>query len=327
MATRALVTGATGQDGSYLVELLLSKGYEVHCVLRPQVTGARKVPSFFEDLLPRVQVHEADLGDAARVYAICRECEPQEIYHLGGPTRVDSNLSGHAAVFQTIFGSTNALLQAISDRRDTRLFFAGTSEMFGNPTITPQTEDSVRNPRSLYGLAKLAAADLIARSRRNGIRASTGILYNHESPRREPFFLSRKVTRGLARVFLGLQANISLGNLDARRDWGYAPDYVEAMSKIVTEGQPDDYVVATGETHTVRELVEIVCDKLGLVMADCIVADPLFFRPVDVVTLCGDPSRLKAAVGWKPTTSFRAMIEEMSQYDLRLELERADAAG
>lgn len=325
MATRALVTGVTGQDGSYLVELLLSKGYEVHCVVRPSVADKRKAPSFFEALLPRVQKYEADLGDAAALYKICRHCEPQEIYHLGGPTRVDSNLNGHAAIFQTIFGSTNALLQGISGRQDAKLFFAGTSEMFGNPAASPQNEDSIRNPRSLYGLAKLAAADLVARSRRNGTHASTGILYNHESSRREPFFLSRKVTRGLARVSLGLQSNISLGNLEARRDWGYAPDYVDAMWKIITVGEPNDYVVASGETHTVRELVEIVCDTLGLVMDDCVVTDPAFFRPVDAVTLCGDASRLEAAVGWRPATTFRAMIEEMSRHDLRLERERAEA--
>ena len=327
MTVRALVTGVTGQDGSYLAELLLAKGYEVHCILRPQTEGVHDArPAYLRDILGKAHLHHADLGDAPALYRICRDATPDEIYHLGGPTRVDSNLSGRAVTFQTIFGSTRALLEAIQDRTGVRFFLAGSSEIFGAPLASPQSETAARNPRSLYGFAKLAATDLIARQRRRSVvMASTGILYYHESPRREPFFLSRKVTRGLARVALGLQENIHLGNLEARRDWGYAPDYVEAIWRITTNAVPDDYVVATGRTHSVRDLVAAVCRVLGLDMEKCVLQDSAFFRATESVTLCGDASRLAAATGWKPTRDFSGMIEEMTLADL--ELEKAHVAA
>ena len=328
-AIRALITGVTGQDGSYLAELLLSKGYEVHGVLRPQSQeNLDAKPGHLKKILARLHLHFADLGDAATLYSICRDCAPQEIYHLGGPTRVDSNLSGSAVIFQTVFGSTKALLEAVADRPDVRFFLAGTSEMFGSPTSSPQSEKSVRNPRSLYGFAKLAAADLVCRRRDQfGAIASTGILYNHESPRREPFFLSRKVTRGLVRVSLGLQRDISLGNLESRRDWGYAPDYMDAVWRIVSSDKPGDYVIATGKTHSVRDLVTIVCETLKIDLDRSVVQDSRFFRATETVTLCGDSAKLAAAVGWTSSKAFASMIREMTLHDLQMETEHAAAGG
>jgi GDPmannose 4,6-dehydratase len=321
MTIRALVTGITGQDGSYLAELLLSKGYEVHGILRPQRHNSQdRKPDYLEALLSRIHPHYADLGDAPSLYSICRDCEPDQIYHLGGPTRVDSNLSGSAVIFQLVFGSTKALLEAIADRPNVVFFLAGTAEMIGIPTSSPQSEMSARNPRSLYGFAKLAAADLVSRRRENfSAAASTGILFNHESPRREPFFLSRKVTRGLVRVSLGLQPHITLGNLDAVRDWGYAPDYVEAMWRVLASGKPGDYVIATGETHRVRDLVLAVCNILNLEFEKCVVQDRQLFRSAEPMTLCGDYSKLREATGWAPTRAFVEMIREMTLEDLAAE--------
>ncbi len=321
MTTRALITGVTGQDGSYLAELLLSKGYEVHGILRPQHQGNfGSLPCYMQHLLSRIRLHYADLGDASALKEACRACQPDEIYHLGGPTRVDGNLSGHTVIFQLVFGSTKALLEAIADCPKARFLLAGTAEMIGAPVTSPQSEQSVRNPRSLYGFSKLAASDLVAQHRsRFGTNASTAILFNHESPRREPYFLSRKVTRGLARVSLGLQPKITLGNLDARRDWGYAPDYVDAMCRIATQAEPGDYVVATGKTHTVRELVAVACDALGLNMEKCVVQDNSLFRPIEPVSLCGDFSKLSLATSWAPVKSFTEMISEMSACDLATE--------
>ncbi|MCG8408439.1 MAG: GDP-mannose 4,6-dehydratase, partial [Phycisphaerales bacterium] len=209
---RVLLTGVTGQDGSYLAESLLAKNCDIHCIVRPNPTTTdQALPDHLQALFSNANVHryDVDLSDSDAVFGVCRKVEPDLVYHLGGPTRVDSNVGGNAGVFRTIFGSTKALLEAIKDRGRVRLFFAGTSEIFGTPSESPQDEQTARQPRSMYGFAKLAATDLVERHRvKFGSFACTGILYNHESPRREPYFLSRKVTRGLARVSLGLQSNI-----------------------------------------------------------------------------------------------------------------------
>ncbi len=320
---RVLLTGVTGQDGSYLAESLLANDHEIHCIVRPSQPSADQVlPSYVRALFSDSRVHryDVDLSDSDAVFGVCRKVEPDLVYHLGGPTRVDSNVGGNAGVFKTIFGSTKALLEAIKDRARARLFFAGTSEIFGAPSKAPQDEQTARQPRSMYGFAKLAATDLVERHRTKfGSFACTGILYNHESPRREPYFLSRKVTRGLARVSLGLQSNIALGNLEARRDWGYAPDYVEAMQRILDHDQPGDFVIATGRMHSVRDLVTIACNALKLDPEQCVGQDKRFYRPVEAVPLCGDAGRIHRQVGWSSGKPFQDMIEEMVEKDLYAE--------
>lgn len=317
------MTGATGQDGSYLVENLLARSYEVHCVVRPERLVRRHLlPDYVRVALQdqKVHLHGIDLADLDAVHAVCREVEPLEVYHLGGPSRVDSNIGGNSKAFRVIVGSTKALLEALRGRPEARFFLAGTSEMFGSPEETPQTEASARNPRSLYGFAKLTAADTVAHHRRRfGAFACTGILFNHESPRREPYFLSRKVTQGLARVALGLQSTISLGNLDAVRDWGYAPDYIEAMQRILASAEPDDYIIATGQTHSVRALAEIACHALNLDPEACVRQDYRFYRPLEPVALCGDPKRIAQKVHWRATKPFEEMIREMVAHDLNTE--------
>lgn len=315
------MTGVTGQDGSYLAEFLLGKGYEVHGFIRPErIANPHLMPDYMQDLLPKIVVHGVDLHNLDHVRAQCRAIGPDEVYHLGGPSRVDSNVSGGSDVFRVIFGSTRSLLEALSDNPKSRLFFAGTSEMFGNPLQTPQSETSQHNPRSLYGFAKLAAADLVSRLRSKGGQfACTGILFNHESPRREPFFLSRKVTRGLARVALGRQDHVSLGNLDAVRDWGFAPEYVEAMWAVLQHERPNDYVIATGKVHSVRQLVETSCAFLNLDPGDCIRQDARFFRPLEPVPLCGNPSFIQSEIGWKARKPFEEIIREMVFRDLEAE--------
>ncbi|WP_176538855.1 GDP-mannose 4,6-dehydratase [Rhizobium sp. J15] len=326
MAIRALVTGVTGQDGSYLAELLLQKGYEVHGIVRPErLAHQTLMPEYLQLLLSKIVVHGADLRDITGIAGICRSVAPDETYHLGGPSRVDSNVTGSSDVYHAIFGSTKALLDAVSDRPGNRFFLASTSEIFGNPVQTPQTELSARNPRSLYGFAKLAATDLVARYRTTtGGFACTGILFNHESTRREPFFLSRKVTRGLARVALGRQQHVSLGNLDALRDWGYAPDYVEAMWGVLQHSTAADYVVATGKIRSVRQLVETACSVLNLDPADCIEQDPRFFRPLEPIPLCGDPHFIEREIGWRARKSFEELIREMVLHDLDAEKKRGE---
>jgi GDPmannose 4,6-dehydratase len=321
MIRRALVTGVTGQDGSYLAEFLLKKGYEVHGFIRPErLVNPDLMPAYMRNLLPQITVHGVDLHDLETVSACCKAIEPDEVYHLGGPTRVDSNVSGGSDVFKVIFGSTRSLIVALSGMPHARFFLAGTSEMFGNPAETPQSETSQFNPRSLYGFAKLAAHDLVSRARdKRGQFACTGILYNHESPRREPFFLSRKVTRGLVRVALGRQSHVSLGNLDAVRDWGYAPEYVEAMWRMLQQDRPKDYVIATGTAHSVRDLVAASCGVLNLAAGDCIRQDPQFFRPLEPIPLRGDPSLIGREIGWAAQKPFAEIIREMIEADLEME--------
>ena len=318
-----LLTGVTGQDGSYLAESLLAEKHDVHCIVRPSQTSmGQNLPDYLSVLFssPNIFRYDIDLSDSKAVFGVCRDVDPDMIYHLGGPTRVDSNIGGNAGVFRTIFGSTKALLDAIRDRSSTKLFFAGTSEIFGSPNACPQDERTARHPRSMYGFAKLAATDLVERHRKKfGVFACTGILYNHESPRREPYFLSRKVTRGLVRVSLGLQNNIALGNLDAKRDWGYAPDYVDAMQRVLAHDEPDDYVIATGHLHSVRDLINIVCKALKLDPEHCVDQDARFYRPVESIPLCGKPDRITKRVGWTSQKPFQDIIEEMVENDLDAE--------
>ncbi len=321
MRPRAFITGIAGQDGSYLAELLLARGYDVHGTVRQEVSRDQLLlADYMRPLVERLTLHGVDLANPAQLAAAFAEVEPNECYHLGGPSTVDSNISGSAAIFATILGSTRALLDQVRLKPRCRFFFAGTSEVFGVAVTSPQTEFSEARPRSIYGLAKLAAWDLIVQYRRRyDVFACTGILYNHESIRRPASFLPRKVTLSLARIAAGRQSQLVLGNMDAQRDWGYAPDFVDAMWRVLQAEQPNDYVISTGRLHSVADLVDVACRVLSLDRGQCVMTDPNLYRPAEMVPLCGNSSRIQTSTGWRPSRSFESMIEEMVRLDFQRE--------
>lgn len=316
---RALVTGISGQDGSYLAEFLLDKGYEVHGTVRPTLLQTPSLlPGFFGGLLGRVTLHAAKMEDTERLSNLLAALDCDECYHLAGPSTVDSDMRGDPALFGAILNSTKALLTAIeAGGSRCRLFFAGSSEMFGRVARSPQQEDTPFQPRSLYGLARLSGYHAVRQFRnRTGGFACTGILYNHESPRRAPTFLPRKVSLAVARIKIGTQRRLALGNLEARRDWGYAPDFVEAMWLMLNRPIPEDFVVATGQTHRVAELVDLAFQAAGLDYRKHVDVDERFFRPAEVTPLCGDSSRLANVTGWRSKKRFSEVIAEMVSHDL-----------
>lgn len=318
MTRRALITGITGQDGSYLAEFLLAKGYEVHGVLRPDLLSAKALPQYLLLLRDKIVFHSASYGqpfDFERLFASIEFCE---CYHLGGPSTVDSDFIGGSEMFSAIFATTRSMLDAIANNRPTcKLFFAGSSEMFGHVHASPQDETTPFRPRSLYGFAKLAAYHALRQKRRKaGIFACTGILYNHESPRRAASFLPRKVSLAAARIKLGLQKKLLVGNRSAMRDWGYAPDFVEAMWLMLQQESPSDFVIATSKLHSVEQLIERAFSQLGLDAKLYVEVDQRFYRPVEPVALCGNFSRLNEVTGWQPRTTFNEVITTMVQHDL-----------
>lgn len=316
---RALITGISGQDGSYLAEFLLSRGYEVHGTVRPTLIETPRLrPKYLIGLQDKVVIHSARLEEPERLAGLLASLDCDECYHLAGPSTVDSNMQGDPAIFKVILGSTKALLTVI-ERADTkcRLFFAGTSEMFGRVSQSPQNERTAFEPRSVYGLARLSAYHAIRQFRqRTGGFACTGILYNHESPRRPPTFLPRKVSLAAARIKIGKQRRLALGDLEAVRDWGYAPDFVEAMWLMLRQPTPRDFVVATGRTHRVADLVDRAFRAVDLDYRKHVDVDPRFVRPAEAVALCGDPSLLMTTTGWHSNKSFDEIIVEMVNHDL-----------
>ena len=309
---RALITGVTGQDGSYLSELLLEKGYEVHGFAR---RGSR-APD------PRVAMHYGDLCDAAALRAALSEVEPNEVYNLGAQSHVQVSFDEPAYTFAVTATPVFTILEHIRARAPhTRLYQASSSEMFGTE-LPPQCEDTPFAPQSPYAIAKVAAHHAVQLYRKYGIYCVSGVLFNHESERRPANFVTRKISRGVARIALGLQPELVLGNLDASRDWGYAPDYVDAMWRMLQNGAPKDYVIATGETFTVRDFVILAfrCaeDVTGkrLDWDKCVRVDAKFKRPAEVPFLCGDATRALADLGWQPTVRFHQLVRKMVVHDL-----------
>lgn len=343
---KAFITGITGQDGSYLTELLLSKGYEVHGMIRRSSSfNTGRIDHLYQD--PHVCgvklfLHYGDLSDSSNISRLLDKIRPDEVYHLGAQSHVRISFDTPEYTADVTGIGTLRLLDAIRETGlRTKFYQASSSEMFGKVQEIPQTENTPFYPRSPYGCAKVFAYWITKNYRESyGLYACNGILFNHESERRGPTFVTRKITRGLARIKLGLENCLYLGNLEAKRDWGYAKDYVEAMWLMMQQEKPNDYVIATGETHSVREFTEIACEHLGFDLVwsgkdikeigvdrktgkTIVRIDPKYFRPTEVDLLIGDSSKARKELGWKPKVNFKELVKLMAQADYRHEKKTA----
>jgi GDPmannose 4,6-dehydratase len=321
MTDRALITGITGQDGSYLAELLLDKGYEVvGMVRRSSTTNFERIAHLQDRLVLDPYTSSGDLLDEASLISILREVRPTEVYNLAAQSFVQTSFTQPVLTGEiTALGVTRMLDAIRLVDPSIRFYQASSSEMFGKVQEVPQTETTPFWPRSPYGVAKVYGHWITVNYRESyGLHASSGILFNHESPRRGHEFLPRKVSHTVAQIKLGLTEGLALGNLDAERDWGFAGDYVEAMWLMLQQEQPDDYVIATGETHSVREFCEIAFGHVGLRWEDHVSIDEKFMRPAEVDLLIGDASKAQATLGWKPRTTFEDLVTMMVDADLAL---------
>ena len=316
MAKRALITGITGQDGSYLAELLLDEGYEVFGMVRRSSTETFERISHIQD---RLNLVSGDLLDEVSITNILREHRPQEVYNLAAQSFVQTSWLQPVFTGETTALGVTRMLDAIRTvDPEIRFYQASSSEMFGKVQAVPQDEDTPFYPRSPYGVAKVYGHWITVNYRESyNLHASSGILFNHESPRRGLEFVTRKVTSGVAKIKLGLAKEIRLGNLDAQRDWGYAADYVRAMYLMLQQDSPDDYVVATGETHPVRELCEVAFAAAGLNWENHVVIDSAFMRPAEVDLLVGDPAKAERVLGWRRDVDFTQLVEMMVASDLK----------
>ena len=321
MTKRALITGITGQDGSYLAELLLDKGYEViGMVRRSSTTNFERIAHLQDRVVLDPYTSSGDLLDEASLISILRECRPDEVYNLAAQSFVQTSFTQPVLTGEITALGVTRLLDAIRIVDPTiRFYQASSSEMFGKVQEVPQTERTPFYPRSPYGVAKVYGHWITVNYRESyDLHASSGILFNHESPRRGMEFLPRKVSYNVAKIKLGMTDTLPLGNLDAERDWGFAGDYVEAMWLMLQQDQPDDFVIATGETHSVRRFCEIAFGHAGLSYEDHVTIDEKFMRPAEVELLIGDASKAKAVLGWKPRTSFEDLVTMMVDADIEL---------
>ena len=319
---RALISGITGQDGSYLAELLLGKGYEVHGLIRRSSSfSTGRIEHLYKDPHEqdvRLFLHYSDLSDASSLITTLNRVRPDEVYNLGAQSHVKVSFEMPEFTADSTAMGTLRLLEAVRHvDHEVRFYQAGSSEMFGQVAESPQSETTVFRPRSPYAVSKVFAHQMTIQYREAyGIFASNGILFNHESPRRGPTFVTRKVTRGVAAILAGTLDKLYLGNLDAQRDWGFAPEYVDAMWRMLQHDQPDEFVVATGEMHTVREFVELAFRLVGLDWEEHVAIDPRYFRPTEVEELCGDATKARTVLGWEPTTTFPELVRIMLAADL-----------
>jgi GDPmannose 4,6-dehydratase len=333
---KAFITGISGQDGSYLAELLLAKGYDVHAILRrSSVFTTQRIDHIMRH--ERMHTYHGDLTDSSNLHTLLARIQPDEIYNLGAQSHVAVSFEVPEYTAEVDAVGSIRLLDAIKDLGiKPRFYQASTSELFGGlPGTAPQSERTPFYPKSPYGAAKLYAYWVTVNYRESyGMHASNGILFNHESPRRGETFVTKKITRAAARIAQGRQERLSLGNLDAKRDWGYAKEYVEAMWLMLQQEQPEDFVIATGTTHTVREFVEMAFAETGVTIewrgegvgetgidaktgVTRVVVDPMYFRPAEVELLWGDPTKARTQLGWSPRTSLRELVRIMVQYDLK----------
>jgi len=319
---KALITGITGQDGSYLAELLLEKGYEVHGVVRRSSSfNTARIDHLYQDPHEtgvRMFNHFGDLTDPVSLTHLLYRLQPDEIYHLGAQSHVRVSFDIPEYTFDVTGGGTMRLLEAMREAGvNSRFYQASSSEMFG-AAPPPQSETTPFHPRSPYAVAKVAAYWAVVNYREAyNVFASNGILFNHESPRRGETFVTRKVTRAIARIKHGLQDKVFMGNLDAKRDWGFAGDYVEGMWRMLQHDDPDDFVLATNETHSVREFIEVAFAHAGLDWEEHIEIDPRYFRPSEVDVLLGDYSKAKEKLGWEPTVAFEGLVQMMVDSDIK----------
>ena len=320
MSKKALITGITGQDGSYLAELLLDKGYEVHGIVRrvaledPEHRLGR-----ITHLQDKVELHAASLESYPSIYNVVRTIKPDECYHLAAQSFVDTSFKDAFSTLNTNINGTHYVLESVNESvPKCRFYFAGSSEMFGKVEEVPQTETTRFHPRSPYGISKVAGFDLTRNYREAyDLYAASGILFNHESPRRGFEFVTRKITSHVARIKLGQIGHLSLGNLDSKRDWGHAREYVNAMWLMLQQDTPDDYVISTGETHSVREFCEIAFSHVGLDYEEYVQVDPRFLRPAEVDLLIGDCTKAREALNWTYDSKFEDLVKEMVDSDLQ----------
>lgn len=320
-AKKALITGISGQDGSYLAELLLDKGYEVHgLVQRVELEDPERQLCRIRHLVDRLTLHPASIESFPGLFRIVEQVQPDECYHLAAASFVSYSVDEEFAIFNANVTGTHYILSALRERApQCRFYFAGSSEMFGRAPYSPQDENTPFHPRSAYGITKVTGFHLTRNYRENyGMFTCSGILYNHESERRGYEFVTRKISSTVARIKLGKASELRLGNLDAQRDWGYAPDYVEAMWLMLQQDQPDDFVIATGEPHSVREFVQAAFDVVGLDWEKYVVIDPRFYRPAEEHTLTGDASKARSRLGWQPRVRFPELVRRMVLADIAL---------
>ena len=323
---KALITGITGQDGSYLAELLLSKGYEVHGIIRRSSSfNTERIAHIFEDIhnpAPKLNLHYGDLTDASRLEKIIELTEPQEVYNLGAQSHVKISFDEPVYTAETVGMGALKMLEAIRNvsggSQNIKIYQASSSEIFGKVKEVPQNEETPFYPRSPYACAKVHAFHQVVNYREAyGMHASNGILFNHESPRRGETFVTRKITRGLARIIAGFDKKLYLGNLDAKRDWGYAKDFVEAMWLILQQESPDDYVIATGQTWSVKDFLDKAFSVVNMDWKDYVEFDERYLRPTEVDLLIGDTTKAKEKLGWVAKTSFDDLVKIMVESDLK----------
>ena len=318
---KALITGITGQDGSYLAEQLLGRGYEVHGIIRRSSSfNTERIDHLYRDPHEsgvRFRLHFGDMQESTRLVKLIYELQPDEIYHLGAQSHVRVSFDTPEYTADIVGVGTVRLLEAIRETGvDTRFYQAGSSEMYGSAS-PPQNESTPFHPRSPYAVAKLTAHWITVNYRESyGMFACNGMLFNHESPRRGETFVTRKITRALARIRLGLQEKLYLGNLEAKRDWGFAPDYTDAMWRILQHHEPGDYVIATGEMHSVREFLDEAAGYLGMNWQEFVEFDERYLRPAEVDALCGDASRARRELGWMPSVTFEELVRIMVDADV-----------
>jgi GDPmannose 4,6-dehydratase len=321
MSKKALITGITGQDGSYLAELLLAKGYEVHGIIRRSSSfNTERIDHLYLDphvLGVKLFLHYGDLSDSASITRLMHNLQPDEVYHLGAQSHVRVSFDVPEYTGDVTGLGTTRILEAIRETcPKARFYQASSSEMYGLVQAVPQREDTPFYPRSPYGAAKVYSYWMTVNYRESyGMHASNGILFNHESPRRGETFVTRKITRALSRIKAGLQKELYLGNLDSKRDWGYAPEYVEAQWRMLQQDKGDDYVVATGETHSIKEFLEVAFGHSNLDWKDYVKIDPRYYRPAEVDLLIGDAAKAKKVLGWEPKVTFAELVKIMVEAD------------
>ena len=320
MKKRALITGITGQDGSYLAEFLLKKGYEVHGMVR-RVASEDKTHRFWRlrKFLDKLHIHAGSLESYASMIKIITKVKPHELYHLGAQSYIDYAFKDEFSTVNTNINGTHYLLSAIKEfSPKTRFYFAGTSEMFGKVRETPQNEKTPFYPRSVYGISKVAGFDLTRNYREAyNLFCCSGILFNHESPRRGFEFVTRKITHAVARIKFGIQKDLKLGNMDAKRDWGHAKDHVEAMWLMLNQKKPTDYVVSTGKHYTVRDFTKLAFKLVNLDYKKYVKVDKKLYRPAEVETLLGNCRKIKKELKWEPKYDFKSLVEDMVKADLK----------